>query len=125
MLERCLSGEKHAKNVHIEHSVKLLLGHFFERHEFVNAGVVDQDIDFSESFLRFSEEPIDFCLLRDIAPNRDRFSAALTNFIDHAICIMLCRSIVHDHGRTVRRELFRYARADSFRRPCYYCNFSI
>ena len=125
MLERFLSGEKHAKNVHIEHSVKLLLGHFFERHEFVNAGVVDQDIDFSESFLRFSEEPLDFCFLRDIAPNGDRFSAALTNFVDHAIRVLLRRSIIHNYRCSFGRELFRDPCADSLRRACYYCNFSI
>ncbi len=125
VLECFLSGEKHAKNVHIEHSVKLLLRYFFERDEFINAGVVDQDIDFSEGFLRFSEEPVDFCLLRDIAPNRDRFPSALTNFVDHAIRVLFRRSIVNDHGRTVRRELFRYAGADSLRRPGYHCNFSI
>ncbi len=50
MLECFLSGEKHAQNVHIEHSMKLLLGHFFERHEFINAGIVDQDVDLAERF---------------------------------------------------------------------------
>src|SRR5437763_12915037 len=98
MLECFLSGEKHAKNVHIEHSVKLLLGHFFERHKFINAGVVDQDIDFSESFLRFSEEPLDFCFLLDIAPNRERFSAARTHFVEHAIRVLSSRSTVNDYG---------------------------
>src|SRR5437899_1277660 len=55
MLERFLSGEKHPENICVEKSVKLSLGDFFKRHKFVNAGVVDENVDLAEGFLRFSE----------------------------------------------------------------------
>ena len=75
MLERFLRDEKHPENICIEKSVKLLLGDFFQGYKFVNAGVIDQGVDFAERFLRFSEEPLDFRLLRDVASDRDGFSA--------------------------------------------------
>src|SRR6478736_7798083 len=84
MLECFLSGEKHSENIGIKHSVELLLGDFFQRDEFVNAGVVDHDVDLPERFLRFSEQSLDFCLLGDAALDRDSFSAALANFIYYA-----------------------------------------
>jgi hypothetical protein len=105
--------------------VELLLGHFFQRDELVNAGVVDHDVDLPERFLRFSEQSLDFCLFRNVALDSDSFSAALTNFVYHAICVLLGRRIINDYGRALRCEFFRDARADSLRRSRYYCNFSI
>ena len=125
MFERFLRDEKHAKNVHIKHSMELLLGDFFQRHEFVNSGVVDQEVDLAEGFLRFSEQPLDFWLLRNVALDSDCFSAALTDFVNHAICVLLGRSVVNNYRRAFRRELFRDSRADSLRRPRYNCDFSV
>jgi hypothetical protein len=63
----CRAFRCHAKNVCIEQSVKLSLGDFFQRDEFINAGVIDQNVDFAERFLRLSEEPFNFSFLRDVA----------------------------------------------------------
>src|SRR4029077_2711279 len=76
MLECLLGGEKHSENVCIKHFVELLLGDVFEWHEFVNAGVINHDIDLAECFLRFSEQSLDVCLLGDVALDSDSFSAA-------------------------------------------------
>ena len=103
--------------------MELLLGDFFQRDEFVNPGVIDHDVDLPERFLCFSEESLDFCLLRDVALNRDSFSSSLANFFHHAICVLLCRRVIDHHRRACLREFFRDARADSFRRSRYYCNF--
>ena len=125
MLERFLRDEKHPENICIEKSVKLLLGDFFQGYKFVNAGVIDQGVDFAERFLRFSEEPLDFRLLRDVASDRDGFSAPLTNFVHHAIGVLFRRSVVNNNRSAFRRELFRDSGADSFRGTCYHRNFSI
>ena len=90
MLQRFLRGKDRSENVCIEHPVELLLRDFLQKHELVNAGVIDQDIDLSECFLCFREQFLNFCLLRDAALNRDSFSGALDNFIYHAICVLLC-----------------------------------
>ena len=89
MLQRLLSGEEHSEDVCIKHSVELLLRGFFQRDKLVNAGVVDHDVDLPQCFLRFSEQSLDFCLFRNAALDSDGFSAALTNFIYHAICVLL------------------------------------
>ena len=125
MLQRLLSGEEHSEDVCIKHSVELLLGGFFQRDEFVNAGVVDHDVYLPERFLRFSEQSLDVCLLSDAALDRDSFSAALANFIYYAICVLLGRRIINDYGCALRCEFFRDACADSFRRSGYHFNFSV
>ena len=125
MFQRLLSDQKHSKNVGIKHSVKLFLGDFFEGHEFVNPGVINQDVDLAEGFLRFSEEPLDFCFLRNVGLDRDCFSAALTNFVHHAIRVLLCGSVVNDDGCPLSRKLLCDAGADSLRRACNHRNFSI
>ena len=78
MLERFLRREKEAQNIYVKKPVKLALAYLFERHKFVNAGVVDQNVDFAERFLRFSKRPLDVCLLRDVPLGGDCYSVALT-----------------------------------------------
>src|SRR5882762_992190 len=56
--------------------MKMLLADIFQRHPFINASVVDQDVDLSKGFLCFSEEPFDVCLFRHVGLHRDCFSAA-------------------------------------------------
>ena len=60
MLERFLSNEQDAEDVSVKHSVKLLFGGFFQRHEFVNTGVVNHDVDFAKSCLGFGQEALNF-----------------------------------------------------------------
>jgi len=52
--------------------VELLVGDFFEQNEFVNAGVVNKDVDLAERFFRFSEKPLDIRPLRDVCLNCNR-----------------------------------------------------
>src|SRR4030095_3424360 len=52
MLECFLGDENYSENVSVKHSMKLFLGDFFQRHEFINAGVVNENVDLAESFLR-------------------------------------------------------------------------
>ena len=76
MLQRFLSGEEHPKNVSIKHSVELLLGDFFQRHEFVHAGVVDQTSILPNAFSASANSLSTSAPLRDVALDSDSFSAA-------------------------------------------------
>src|SRR5215469_9060255 len=124
MLERLLRDEKHPQNVCVKHSVKPLLGYFFEWSKFVNTGVINQDIDFTERFLRFTEEPLDLCLLRDVCLDRDCGSATLCDFVHHTVRILFRRGVIDDYGCAFGREVFGDTGADSFRRTCYYGDFT-
>src|SRR6476660_1457666 len=95
MLECFLSGEKHSENVGIKHFVELLLGDVFERHEFVNASVVNQNVELTKSLLRCGKKLFDVVLLRDASLNCDCFPAALRDFIYYAICVLLGRRIIN------------------------------
>jgi hypothetical protein len=86
VLQRFLCREKHPENIGIKHSVELLLGDFFERHEFVNAGVVHQDIDLAGRFFRSGEKFFDVGFLRNTALHCHGFSTFLSDFIDNFVC---------------------------------------
>src|SRR6267378_5748033 len=60
VLECFLSGKKHSENVHIKKSVNLLLGDVLQRHELINTGVVDQNVDLAQGLLRLGEKSLNF-----------------------------------------------------------------
>src|SRR5439155_18137745 len=83
MFQRFLSREKHSKNICIEMSVEMLLAYFLQRQEFVDTGVIDEDIDLAESLFRGGEKFFDVGLFRNAALNGESFSAAFCDFIDN------------------------------------------
>jgi hypothetical protein len=109
--------------------VKFILRDLFKRFEVVDTGVVNQDVDLPERLLCFSEQTLDIFLLRDVALNGDRFSAALANFVNDFVSIRFRGCLINDHSRAFGGELFGDTRADSFRRTGYnrdfICQFSI
>ena len=90
----------------------------------VNSGVVNQDIDLAEGFFRCGKKPFDFRLLGDIRLYRNRFAAALCDFINDTIGIFFGGRIIDDDSRAFSRELFRNVCADSLRRSGHDCDFS-
>ena len=76
MLDGFLRCEEQAENIDVKMFVKLLLGDLFQRREFVNSGVVDQNIDLAEGLRRSREEAFDFRLLCNVGLDRNRLSAA-------------------------------------------------
>ena len=85
MLHRFLRCQNQTENIGIELTMKLSLRHLFKRLEVVDAGVVDQDVDLAERFLRLSEKALDVFLLRNIGLDGDRFSTALANIVNDLI----------------------------------------
>jgi hypothetical protein len=69
--------------------VEMFFGNRFERREFVNAGVIDQNIDPTERLLRRRKESCDFRLLRNVGLDGDGSPASLCNFVHDAICVLL------------------------------------
>ena len=114
MLHRFLRCQNQTEHIGIELAMKLTLRHLFERFEVVHAGVIDQDVDLAERFLRLSKKPFDLFFLRDIGLDGDGFSAALTDFVNHAICALLRGSVIHDYRRAFGGEMFGDTGADSF-----------
>src|SRR4029077_3819729 len=98
MLECLLGGEKHSENVCIKHFVELLLGDVFEWHEFVNAGVINQDVELTKSFSRCVKKIFDVVLLRDASLTRHCFPAALRDFIYYFVRIRFRGLVVHDYA---------------------------
>ena len=102
--------------------VKLLLRYCFNRRELVDTGVVHQDIEPPKRILCLGKEPLDVILLCHVGLHRDCFSAALRNFIHHAICAFFRGGIVHDDIRAFCGQLFGDFGADSLRGPGHNCD---
>ena len=96
-------------------AMELFLRHRFEWLEFVDAGVVHQDVDLPECLLRGGEQPLDVRLLRDISLHRDCLAAALRDLVDDAIGVAFRAGVVNDHRRAFRGQLSGDIGADSFR----------
>src|ERR1700736_2188578 len=104
-------------------SVEMVLRDVRERHEFVNAGVVYQNIDPAKRFRRGGKEPGHFRFLGNIALHRDSFSAVLGDLIYHLVRIALERGIVTANRGAFSREPLCDTSADSLRRTRYNRNF--
>jgi len=61
-----LRSEQKAEDVEIEHPVKTRLGHVGQRSEFVDAGVIDEDIEAAIGGARLGEESIDVGFFGDV-----------------------------------------------------------
>ena len=66
MLDRLLRRQEQAQHVEVEHPVEMLGGHFLQRGELVNAGVVDQDVEPPERPLGLGKQSLNIGLVGHI-----------------------------------------------------------
>src|SRR5438552_5697519 len=59
VLDRLLRRENQTKNIGIELPMKFILRHCFERFELIYAGVVNQNVELAECFLRLGKQALD------------------------------------------------------------------
>src|SRR5438132_1380384 len=78
-------GENQPQHVEVEHLVKMFRGNVFKRHELVDAGVVDEDIERAEGFFCFGEKAADVGLFREIGLHRDRLAAVALDLADDSL----------------------------------------
>src|SRR3984957_9844173 len=110
-----LSGEQEAEDVEVENLVELRLGDGFERAEFVDAGIIDQDIDLFVGLLGFGEELVDVGLLGDVALNGDGFAALADDFVDDFVRALFAGGVINDDRGAFGAELPGDGGADAFR----------
>ena len=87
MFQRRLGCEKQSENVRIKHSVELLLGDFFDRHEFVDPSVVDQDVDLAECFFRCRKKFFNVGFFCNARLDSESLATAFTDLIDNFVRI--------------------------------------
>ena len=66
MLCRFLRSENQAKDVEVEMFVEVLFGNRFERLEFIDSRVVDENIELAERLLRFGKELLQLRMFCDV-----------------------------------------------------------
>jgi hypothetical protein len=113
MLDRLLRRENEPEHIQVEVLVKVLLGDVLERHELVDPGIVDEDVDAAERLLRRGEEML------DVPPASRRWRGrrclpALVRDLSHdSIRAFLAGEIVDDDRGPLRRHMCRDGSADS------------
>ncbi len=83
MLHRRLGGEQQAEHVDVEHPVEFLLGDGFDRREFIDPGVVDQDVEPAIVLDGRVDDALRFRSLGDVTSDRNGFAAGRSDGIDN------------------------------------------
>ena len=115
-----LGGEKEAEYVEVELFVEVFGSDGFERPEFEDAGVVDQDIEAAVSLFGLLEEAGNVLVLRYVGLNRGRFAAFIGDAFYDSVGAGFTGGIVHDYGGSRSRQMFSDGGADAFRSAGYY-----
>jgi hypothetical protein len=115
VLDRLLRGEDQAQHVEVELPVEVLGRHFFERREFVNAGVVDQYIEPAECLFRLGEQALDVGGPGHIGLHGDRPAAFACDLGNDAVSSLLAGGVVDHHGRPLVSQVLRNRSADALR----------
>jgi len=115
MFQRRLCRHDQAKHIQVELLVEKLFGDFSQRRKFVNAGVVDQDIEFAEGLLRLVKQFFNVRFLCDVGLQGNGFAAFAGDFSDDPVGAFFTRRIIHRHRRAFRGKMFGDGRANPFR----------
>src|SRR6187549_1220965 len=92
----------------------MLLGDLLDRRKFVDAGVVNEDIDAAEILFGLSEKAIDIGGLGEVGLDGDGFATLFADGVDDSGCAGFAGGVVDDDGGAVGGELFGDFSADSF-----------
>ena len=84
--------------MHVEHGLKLFVGHLLDRRVPGVAGVVDDDIESAERLHRGGDEAIGKASLGDAAVDRDGFAAGGLDFGGDRIAWRRVEIVDHDLG---------------------------
>ncbi len=116
MLDRFLARQQRTEHVGVELAAEFFGGGLFDRHVFVDAGIVHQHVEPAERFFGFIEQALDIGGLNDVAFHRDRLAAFCGDLGDNAFGVGLAGGIVHHHGGAGRAQGLGDSRADTLRR---------
>src|SRR5439155_15826947 len=94
--------------------VELLLGDAFERREFIDARVVDENVEPAKGFLRLGEQPFDVGFPGNISLHRDGLPSGVGDFGHDFIRAGFAGRVIDDHRRAFDSECFRDGRANAF-----------
>jgi hypothetical protein len=115
LLHRRLGGEQEPQDVDVEHLVELVLGDVRDRREFIDAGIVDQDVEAAVG----RDRGVDYALrlggLRDVAVRGDGLAARLLDDAHDGVGALLARRIVDDDRGAFGRQGLGDRRPDSLR----------
>jgi hypothetical protein len=113
---RGLCGKHQPAYIEVEHAVEVLLGDRLQRQEFVNSGVVHQDVDLPEFSHRRIYQRLGLRRLADVRAHGLGGAARCFDLPGDGFRLRPARRIVHYYRSALTRQLFRDGRANSLRR---------
>src|ERR1700733_6578549 len=114
MLDGSLSGEQRSQYVGIENPMEVVLGDRLDRSEFINAGIVNQDVEASVIFDGGVNDSVRAGGFGYVALYGDGGPAGFLNGGDDVISPGLTRSIVDHDGGAFCGQGFNDTSADAF-----------
>ena len=108
-----LRAEPGAAQVDVDQARPLLVGELEERHDRLDARVVDEDVEAAELFPRLVDHRLDVGALRDVAFDGDRLAALGLNPFDDVFGRLRAFDVVHGDVRAFFGEDFGDAAADA------------
>jgi hypothetical protein len=100
-----LPRQQQAQHVEVELLVKMFWRHDLERREFIDAGVVDQDVELAIGRLRLGEQALDVLGLEHVGLDGGCFAPFFSNATDHGVGPGLGAGKVHDHRRSLGGQM--------------------
>jgi len=114
-----LRYKKHALQVDIEHSIEIRFRHIPEISAFLQARVIDEDIDFAEGRDGLFDEPLAVRNISDIRLKSGRAPLHLGYSLDYFVRTFFVLAIADGDIRAFARQTLRDRAADSLIAACY------
>ena len=120
-----LGGEQECLDVEVEVFVDVLSGDGFERKKFVDAGVVDEDVEAAKGFGRRGDELGDLGGIGQVGLHGNSLAGCGLNLLDKCLGGGGAAGVVDYHRGAVCGEALRNGRSYSFRGPGDECDFTL
>ena len=124
VLDGGLGGEEDAEHVDIEHTVEGIFGDRFEGREFVDAGIIHQNIEAAVVFDGCGDDALSVGGFGNVTTNRDRLAACCRDGAYNFIRAGFAGSVVYNDCCAFGCERFGDGCADAFGGAGYYCDFT-
>ncbi len=124
MLDGFLRRENQPQHVQVKQFMEVLGRHLLDRSEFIDAGVVDEDVERTERFLRLGKKALNVGLLGDVRLDSDGLAPVANDLGHDAIGPFLAGRVIDDHRGALGGQVQRDGGSDPLGRAGHHRDFS-
>jgi hypothetical protein len=116
VFDGCLRCEDESEHVEVKLLVKMLDSHVLQRSEFIDARVIDENVELVERLFRLRKKALDIRLLGDVCLDGDRCPAFAADLVHDPVGPFLTARVVDDDGGPFISQVLRDGGADALGR---------